>query len=133
MSNAKKDIERIMETVEKIGRETTNVSNYIMGEIMANTYMVERGKPASCIPVKVRDIDMVEKKVRDVCGIKTYCEILSEKWVTMWIYKYPHILEIIRSTKDNPKTTFDHWVLGKLFGYDEDSIAKFLKYEYERS
>lgn len=54
-------------------------------------------------------------------------EILSKGWVTFWGYKYPHILEVIKNMPQAPKTVYDHWVLGKLFGYDEVAIQEFVQ------
>lgn len=59
-------------------------------------------------------------------GLKAYTEPLAEGWFTLWIYRYPHILEIIRSVPQAPKTVLDHWLLGKLFGYEESAIHEFL-------
>ena len=99
----------------------------ILGEIDAYAYMVQQGKPAAAIPVKIDYLTEVVEYISKIHGSSTYHEELSEGWVTLWIYKYPHILEVIKSFKHSPQSTFDHWVLGKLFGYDEAAIAAFLK------
>ena len=36
------------------------------------------------------------------------------------------MLEIIKALPHNPKTVYDHWVLGKAFGYSDESIGEFL-------
>lgn len=97
----------------------------LWGEISAYAYLVQRGKPASSFPVKVDHVQKIESLVESH-GLNLYCESLSEGWVTLWIYKYPHILEVIKSLRRSPQSTFDHWVQGKLFGYDEAAIAEFL-------
>ena len=70
-----------------------------------------------------------EKEVKSIIngyGLNCYVEKLAEDWLTIWIYKLPFILEVIKSTPQAPKTTFDHWVLGKLFGYSEEAIQEFI-------
>jgi len=46
----------------------------------------------------------------------------------VWIYKHEYLLKVIKSLPEQPKTTFDHWILGKAFGYSDDSIGEFLKH-----
>lgn len=45
---------------------------------------------------------------------------------TIWIYKEKYMLEIIKNLPEQPKTVFDHWILGKAFGYSDESIKKFI-------
>jgi hypothetical protein len=53
-------------------------------------------------------------------------EDLSEGWKEVWLYKQPHVGFIIEKTDGQPATAFEHWVLGKLFGYSEEAIADYL-------
>lgn len=94
-------------------------------ELLIYCQMVQRGKPAASIPVKEVYMEEAQNLVNDF-GLRVYAEPLSEGWITLWIYNYQHILEIIKTVPDKPETAFDHWVLGKLFGYDESSIGEFL-------
>ena len=96
------------------------------GEIRTYCYMVQTGKPAALIPFQERHVDAAVVFVTVELGLSTYIEKLAEGWVSFWIYKYPHILEVIKTTPQAPKTTFDHWVLGKLFGYEEVVIQEFI-------
>jgi hypothetical protein len=99
---------------------------YINGEIRTYCYLVERGKPAATIAIKKCYTDNVIKIISNDCHLKAYIENLKYDWNTVWIYKYDHILEVIKSLPQVPHTTVDHWLLGKLFGYDEESIHKYL-------
>lgn len=96
------------------------------GEIGAYCYMVKRGKPAAMIPIQERyapeAISLIEKH-----ELNSYTEWLSEGWKTLWIYKYPHILEVIKSVPQAPSAVFEHWLLGKLFGYEEAAIHEFIE------
>ena len=98
----------------------------LLGELTAYAYMVHRGKPASSMAVKSVCAKSAERFIKNNYGLDVYCEELTDGWVTFWIYKYPHILNIIKSLNRSPQSTFDHWVQGKLFGYEEAEIAKFL-------
>lgn len=99
----------------------------VSGEIVAYSYMVQRGKPAAMLPIHGRNADDTVKFIKDNFGLNTYVEDLGEGWKTLWIYKHEHILSVIKKLPQVPETTFDHWVLGKLFGYDESSIQQFIK------
>jgi len=97
----------------------------VKGEIIAYCYMIERGKPAACLAIQERFLE-VNKNYIETQKLFTHIEKLSAGWVTLWIYKYQHILDVIKSLPKTPNTIVDHWILGKLFGYDEISIDDFL-------
>lgn len=90
-------------------------------------YMVQRGKPAALMPIQERHLEAAEKTVTEVFGLKIYVEKLHPGWVSLWIYKYPHILEVIKTAPQDPRTVTDHWLLGKLFGYEEAAIQELLE------
>lgn len=100
------------------------------GEIIAYSYMVERGKPAAMLPIHERDVENAVVFVRETFNLNTYIEDLAEGWKTLWIYKHEHILSIIRILPRVPKTIFDHWTLGKLFGYEESAIHEFISVKF---
>lgn len=58
--------------------------------------------------------------------LKYFFKFLNKDWSTLWIYKKDIMLEIIKALPDNPKSVFDHWVLGKAFGYSDKAIEGFL-------
>ena len=95
-------------------------------EIDAYCYMVQRGKPAAMVSIQERHLKEAVALVTDLYQLKVYTENLVEGWTTLWIYRYPHILEVIKSVPQVPDTVFDHWLLGKLFGYEEVAIQEFL-------
>ena len=33
----------------------------------------------------------------------------------------------IKSSPDQPNTPYDHWILGKMFGYPDEEIRDFIK------
>lgn len=97
-------------------------------EIEAYCYMVERGKPAAMLAIQDKHI----KKIKEyICSqykqIKVFECRLSEGWRTLWIYKHDYMIDVIKSLPEKPKTVFDHWVLGKVFGYSDEAIAEFIR------
>lgn len=87
--------------------------------------MVRCGKPAACLPLQTRYVDAATSTIEGH-GLRYHIEELALGWATVWVYKYPHILNVIEATRQAPKTAYDHWVLGKLFGYSEEAIRDFV-------
>lgn len=96
------------------------------GQLEAYCMMVERGKPAANLPIQSRYAEEAISIIKRH-GLKYIKNPLSDGWEEIWVYKYPHIGDIIRVLPQVPKTAFDHWVNGKLFGYSEEAIHEFLK------
>ncbi len=97
-----------------------------MDDILMYCEFVKRGKPAANLPLQERLIESALKIAHGVDGVQTYIEDLDAGWVTFWIYKHPHILDVIKAVPQVPKTAYDHWVLGKLFGYEEVAIGEYI-------
>lgn len=103
------------------------MSSHSLGELEAYCYMVKRGgKPAASLALQDRYLEAANQIVEEN-GLSIYVEDLAPGWVTVWVYKYPHVLEVIKAVPQAPTTVFDHWVLGKLFGYSEESIRDFVE------
>jgi len=99
--------------------------SHISERVIIYSDLIKKGKPAASMAVQKR----YEKAVIEVIeglNVKCYIEHLSDEWITVWLFRYSHTIEVIRSLPQAPKTTYDHWVLGKLFGYDEVSISEYL-------
>jgi hypothetical protein len=98
----------------------------VLREIETYCYMIQRGKPASVSAVQNRYIDEAKELVETKYNLKVYIECLAEGWSNVWVYKQDYMLEIIKALPEQPNTIYDHWVLGKLFGYSDESIAEFI-------
>ncbi|KOA19343.1 hypothetical protein CLHOM_24490 [Clostridium homopropionicum DSM 5847] len=94
-----------------------------------NTYceFVKRGKPTAMIAIQNRYVDDAIKIVTKIYNLNTYIENLSEGWKILWIYKDNYMLDIIKEMPEQPKTVYEHWVLGKIFGYSDESIKTFIE------
>ncbi len=101
------------------------LNDQLKSQIYTYCQMIKAGKPTAMIPVQERYIDESIEKVKEL-KLKTYIEDLSEGWKVLWIYKDEYLLEIIKKMPEHPKTAYDHWVLGKIFGYSDESIKQFV-------
>lgn len=103
------------------------MDEFIEGQITTYCEFVKCGKPAAMLPLQDRYVEEAKKIIRNEFNLKFYIEDLSEGWKTLWIYKEEYILEVIRALPEQPKTIFEHWILGKVFGYSEQAIKSFLE------
>ena len=97
------------------------------GIISANCYMVQRGKPAALISIHKDEVEEAIEFINSHNLKALVREDNGEEWKSLWIFKYDHILTVIESLPVGcPQNPYEHWILGKLFGYDEHSIEKFI-------
>ncbi|MCR4436196.1 MAG: hypothetical protein QHH06_10485 [Clostridiales bacterium] len=99
----------------------------LLAEIDAYCYMVQRGKPSAVIPVKTENMQAALNRVKFLHNLKAYSRQSNEQWSELWIYKQEYMLEVIKNLPEKPKTIFDHWVLGKAFGYSDEAIGEYVK------
>ncbi|PYG88466.1 hypothetical protein LY28_01315 [Ruminiclostridium sufflavum DSM 19573] len=100
---------------------------YLNGEIDCYCYMVLRGKPAAVLPVKKECVRGVKDRIINFHRLKAFEKELSEEWSSIWIYDKDFMLEIINCLPEKPNTIFEHWVLGKVFGFSDEAIEKFIR------
>lgn len=98
----------------------------ILRQIEVYCYLVQRGKPCALIPIQERYLYEALEYVRSLHKLNVYAVKLSDGWTSLWIYKDDYMFEVIKSLPEKPKTIFDHWVLGKAFGYSDEAIKEFL-------
>jgi len=104
-----------------------NLPKYLWGEVNIYCFWVRKGKPAAVLEVDNKYVRGVKKYIKDVWQQHTYLESPTTKqWTSVWIYKKDYVLEIIKNAPREPKTIFDYWILGKLFGYSDESINECL-------
>lgn len=89
--------------------------------------LVQKGKPCACEAIQNRFADEAVKRIEKTFELKAYTEELYPGWKTIWVYKDEYMLEVIKLLPEEPKTIFDHWVLGKAFGYSDEAIKNFLE------
>ena len=79
------------------------------------------------LPIQNRYTDELQRYIESQYELHVYTEALTEEWTTLWIYKDSHMLKIIQSLPQKPETMFDHWILGKIFGYSDETIRQYLE------
>lgn len=114
---------------ESMPRTDPNKINYVMERtrIMTNIALVKAGKPCSKILVHAENVETFQAVVQKE-GVYSYTKpsLTSESWTALWIFKHKHMLQVINKLPDNPETPFDHWLLGKAFGYSDEAIMEFI-------
>lgn len=101
--------------------------SYLNGEIDSNCYMVLRGKPAAVLPIKKEEVKNAADRIINFHKLKMLEQYLSEEWSSIWIYQKDYMLDVINSLPEKPKTVYEHWILGKVFGYSDEAIEQFIR------
>ena len=100
----------------------------IAGELFTYCYVVKTGsKSVVMMPIQNRYLEEAKITVENTDGLKFYSEFLYEGWATIFIFKHDYMLEVIKNSPDEPKTVYDHWVLGNMFGYSDEEIGRFIE------
>jgi hypothetical protein len=102
------------------------LSDSVLLQLTNYCFLVNTGKPSSLMPLQVKYRDDAIEFIKNY-NLNYYIEELADGWLTLWIYKLPYILEIIKMAPNEPQNIFDHWMLGKLFGYSDYEIGEFIK------
>lgn len=114
------------------------LSDNLKAKIEIYCYFINKGKPTAMEPIKDKDIketiDIVKKN-----GLDYFKKNLLRKdweafgydntdksYVQVWIYKKPIMLDVIKKMPKRPKTIYDHWILGKIFGFSDEKIEEFI-------
>ena len=111
----------------KNSKNTRPAPEFVKGQVSAYCEMVQRGKPSAILPIQNRYVDELQRYIKSEYRLHVYTETLTEEWTTIWIYKDSHMLEVIQSLPQKTETVFDHWVLGKMFGYSDEAIRQYLE------
>ncbi len=107
--------------------EIVNIPEFVKGQVSVYCEMIKRGKPSAILPIQNRYVDELQSYIESEYGLYVYTETLTEEWNNIWIYKDSHMLKIIQSLPHEPETEFDHWVLGKMFGYSDEAIRQYIE------
>lgn len=86
-------------------------------------------KPVALMSLQARYIDEAEQFVKERTNLNVYIENIDgyDEWKNVYIYKHDFMLEIIKKMPEKPNSIYDHWVLGKLFGYSDEAIKEFVE------
>ncbi|WP_425800818.1 hypothetical protein ACHOLT_11725 [Desulfitobacterium sp. Sab5] len=108
-------------------KDANYYTGLIFGELNAYCYMVKTGcKPVAEMGLQDRHLE----EAKEIVGnnqLKFYSEFLYEGWSTIYIYKHDYLLDIIKSLPEKPNRTNNYWIYGKLFGYSDEEIRRFIE------
>jgi len=81
----------------------------------------------------IKSLDFAEAMILlDRENVEFATEKLSKGWITLLIYKDEVILKVIKDIPKIPKTIAEHYLLGVLCGYSNESICEFIKKEFNK-
>lgn len=89
--------------------------------------LVRQGKP--CASMVIKKLSLKENGFDHLIedeGMKFLVEPLDDHWDVLYIFECELMRDIIKQTPNTPKSRYDHWVLGNLFGYSHEAIMKFI-------
>jgi hypothetical protein len=100
---------------------------YALAQLNELCQMVDRGcKPVALISVRVPEyqkaIDIIYKEY----SLHAIGRQLNESFFSIFIFKNYDLRFVIDLLPDEPKTPIDHALLGYLFGYNTDSVCKYI-------
>ena len=103
------------------------MNEYVLAQLNELCQMVARGcKPVALISIRVPEyqkaIDIIYKEY----SLHAIGRQLNESFFSVFIFKNFDLRFVLDLLPDEPKTPADHALLGYLFGYDTDSICKYI-------
>lgn len=115
--------------LENISEHHNFYTGCIDGQLITYCEQVKTGcKPIAFMNLQSRYVDIVVTHVKKN-NLKIYIENVPNTdnlWYTVYIYKHHYLIEVIKNLPNNPKTIYDHWVIGKACGYSDDAIGEFI-------
>jgi hypothetical protein len=110
-----------------MGAEEIYTHAFILGQVDTACYEVARGKPVSVQALRARQVDEAQA-IAAAHGVYSHVEPNgAEGWVSFWIYRRPYLLDVIKGAPKSPRTPSEHWFMGKLFGYSDEDIERFIQ------
>lgn len=109
------------------------MSNEIKMQIAMYCEAIKTGtKPVAMLSIQSRYVEEVKGYIERE-GMKNHIRssVGDENWKVVFIYKYDYLLDVIKAAPEYPSSIFEHWLLGKLFGYSDEAIKNFLATPYD--
>ena len=102
-------------------------SGFISGQVVAYCEQVRNGgKLAAQINCDMKYARMIEEiAVQEEC--RCLIESLVPGRISLWIYKHDFVAGLISFFQSVPLSEAGIWSMGKMFGYSDDQIARFIK------
>lgn len=106
---------------------------YYQGQLNAYCYEVEKGtKPVALILVKTIYVDEIKQCVEEH-SLRVKVKEVNEypEWSSAYIFKDKYLGKVIENAPEEPSSIYDHWILGKLFGYSDAEIKAYVSKLYD--
>ena len=107
-----------------------NLSNFYKGRSfrnITNIKLLEVNIPYVPHNIWKGENNLHNKINYEIDNVNYHIETVNEEWAILWIYKDVLYRNIIKDMPNNPQTPYEHYVLGKIFGYGESEILEFIK------
>lgn len=105
------------------------INDNLKTQIGEYCYLVQRGKPSAMLPVQNRYVNEAMEIVEGYKDLYYINKYLSDGWREFWIYRKTFMSEVIKNLPEKPKTIYDHWIIGKAFGYSDEAIEEYINKE----
>lgn len=104
------------------------------GQLMVYCYEISKGtKPVAVLVIKTKYTTEALGYIENeglICSVRIMTKY--PEWSSIYIYKDKYLEEIINNAPEEPNSVYDHWILGKLFGYSDAEIKKFITKLYDK-
>lgn len=107
--------------IEELGfKIKLEIDNYILG--------VQQGKkPIAFTALQTRYVSRAKKAAAYHNILTAVYDVESDSgWKVIFFYKHEYLLDIINSLPKEPKTAYEHWIVGKACGYSDLDIGNFI-------
>lgn len=99
-----------------------------LGQIQANASLIRTGvRPVACVMICNECLDYYLKAIENE-NIQYILDPRGETHTSIYMYKHPCIENIINFMLNKPydRKALMHWINGKMFGYSDEEIAKYI-------
>jgi hypothetical protein len=104
-----------------------NLNEFALAQLTELCLMVERGcKPVALISIRFEEYQKAIDIIYNEYKLHAIGKQLNDSFFAVFIFRNFDLRFLIDSIPEEPKTIVDHALLGYLFGYDTDSICKYI-------
>lgn len=113
--------------LENENKTKKGINDFALAQLNELCQMVDRGcKPVALISIRVPEYQKVIDIIYNEYSLHAIGKQLNESFFSVFIFKNYDLRFVLDLLPDEPKTPADHALLGYLFGYNTDSICKYI-------
>jgi hypothetical protein len=103
------------------------MNEFALAQLTELCQMVDLGcKPVALLSIRVSEYQKAIDIIYNEHSLHAISKRLNESFFSVFIFKNYDLRFVLDLLPDDPKTLTDHALLGYLFGYDTDSICKYI-------